>query len=197
MLVDYENDKHAQQPYAQQPYAQQPKSPLGILPIYENNKLDLEEIVEAITLRLYRHDIAYAWTSNCKVYVDIKIPQIGSKHPLGMHGGITIDPGTMVGNGRQAHIKYLVKAHIMHDNDTVLANFADDMLFDLYRYGKFNMDKIERDWLNRYGREFFTHARVVKASEMPDKHRLEWAKSLITDLLKPDIEKTKKLKQET
>lgn len=192
MLVDYENDK-----YEQDSYAHQTKSRLGVPPIYKSDKFDLEEIIEAVTLRLYRCDIAHAWNANGKVYVDAKMPQIGINHPLGMHGGITIEPGMMVGNGRQDYIKYLVKMHIIYDHDTILANFADDLLFDLYRYGKCDMEDIERAWLDRYGREFMTYARVVKASEMPDNGRLKWAKSIIVDLLKPNREKLEELKRKS
>lgn len=180
MLIDYEHDK-----YIIGDYGKQPASTLKNPPIFESNDLDFDKIVDEVMLRLYRCDIAHVWLSGCKVYVDIKIPTIdGGKHPSS-DDALTIHPGIMVGNGRLYFIKYLIETHIMNNFDNIITNFADDLLFDLYRYGKCDMRRIERDWMDNYGRQYFTDIRVVNISEMPENNRVDWAKSMIKKLLMP------------
>ena len=191
MLVDYKNDIAIENNYGRRP-----KSTLPLQPIYVADSIDLDELIDAVVERLYRADIVHVWLHNCKVYADVNTPKISDgHHPRGVNHSLTIHPSDMGGNGRQWRVRYLIETHIMHDFDNMLTNCADDLLFDLYRYGKCDMEQINIDWLDRFGRQYNAPTRTVLLKEMPKKGRLKWAKSKISELMLPEVEsKSKKQK---
>ena len=193
MLIDYNIDQ-----WIGIHFAKQPESTLKKPEIFVSNKLDFDEIVEEVMLRLYRCDIVHVWFSGCNIHVDTKVPELDDKkHPHGFHGSLTIDPSYIPGSGRTHYIKYLIQTRIFNDFDNRVTDFADDLLFDLYRYGECDMKDIERGWENNFGRYYYKKIRVIKASEMPKKNKIKWAKSLLIDMLMPSEKLSKKMKSNT
>ena len=127
----------------------------------------------------------HVWLGNCKVFADVVLPKLGDPdYPYGFEHGITIHPADMPINGRQQFIRYMVKTGIAHDIDCMITNMADDLLFDLHRYGKCDLsESIKGDWMRRAGKHAIMPARVVSAAEMPAKRRLKWAKDTIAKFI--------------
>ncbi len=176
MLVDFENDSDVEPKFAQQP-----KSPLPAPSRYTSNKINLDELCDVVTERLYRCDIAHVWLGDCKVFVDVAVPKFSDPdYPYGSNNCLTFHPGFIPGNGRQQYIRYLLKTWILHDLDGIITNLADDLLFDPHRYGKCDLsERISHDWRLRLGRNVNTFCRTVKAEEMPARCQLKWAKTII------------------
>ena len=180
MLVDYDSGA-----VIVPTFAKQPKSHLPAPARYSSNRIDLDELCDAVTERLYRCDIAHAWLGNCKVFADVVLPKLGDPdYPYGFEHGLTFHPSDMPGNGRQQYIRYLTKTWIAHDIDGMITNLADDLLFDLHRYGKCDMaGHIEDDCMNMVGIHVILPTRVIDAAEMPAKHKLKWAKNTIAKFI--------------
>ena len=181
MLIDYDKDIAIQDEFAKQP-----ESKLTTPKIFSSNKLDFDEIVDEVMLRLYRCDIVHVWFSGCNIHVDTKVPELDDKkHPHGFHGSLTIDPSYIPGSGRTHYIKYLIQTRIFNDFDNRVTDFADDLLFDLYRYGKFDTKTIENDWWNYFGRQHVIKHTIIKISNMPKSNKIEWAKKTILNMFMP------------
>ena len=192
MLIDYNIDQ-----WIEIHFAKQPESTLKKPEIFVSNKLDFDEIVEEVMLRLYRCDIAYVWFYGCNVYVDTKTPAVNENHPRGYNNSLTLHPGMFPMEGRIQYIKHMLKSHIMNDFNVDIDNMVDDILFKLFRYGECDMKDIERGWENNFGRYYYKKIRVIKASEMPKKNKIKWAKSLLIDMLMPSEKLSKKMKSNT
>ena len=185
MLVDYENPHEAEPKFALQR-----KSKLPPPYRYSSGELDLDDLCNEVVMRLYRCDIAHIWLGGCKVFVDVVPPKPGDpEYPYGYENSLTIHPSGMPGNGRQQHIRYLVKMWILHDIDEIVTYMADDMLFDLYRYGKCDLsDNVEPFWMQKAGTRNALAGTVVKASEMPVCNQLDWARGVIRKLVgRPEL----------
>ncbi len=180
MLVDYDSGA-----VIVPTFAKQPKSHFPAPARYSSDRIDLDELCDAVTERLYRCDIAHVWLGNCKVFADVVLPKLGDPdYPYGFEHGLTVHPSDMPGNGRQQYIRYMVKTWIAHDIDGMITNLADDLLFDLHRYGKYDMaGHIEDDCMNMVGIHVILPTRVVNAAEMPAKHKLKWAKSTMAKFI--------------
>ena len=150
--------------------------------------INIDVLLDEVMLRLYRCDKVHVWLGTPGVHVDVVMPKVGlPNYPYGLHHSLSIAPGDLPMSGRTPYIRYMLEKWIVHDVELWVTDLADNLLFDLYRYGKVDTEKMARDWSDFIGMNAWpSKFKHIKASEMPKHGRVQWAADIAKNVLRLD-----------